>query len=116
MRSKLRVNIAKIFFFFKQKTAYEMAGDRERALEAGMDDYVSKPIRFEELRRAVDRFAPAGLDTASLLDGVGGDRKLFRELVDVFVVDTPKLLARIQRAITRGDAARLKEAAHALKG
>jgi HPt (histidine-containing phosphotransfer) domain-containing protein len=56
------------------------------------------------------------LDAASLLDGVRGDRKLLRELVDVFIIDTPKLLARIQRAITRGDAARLKEAAHALKG
>lgn len=92
-------------------TAHVMSGDRERALEAGMDDYVSKPIRFEELRRAVDRFAPP-----SLLDGVGGDRKLLRELVEVFVADTPKLLARIERAIQRRNARRLKEAAHALKG
>ena len=97
-------------------TAHAMSGDRERAIEAGMDDYVSKPIRFEELRRAVDRFAPEGLNTAALLEGVAGNRKLLRELVDVFVADTPKLLARIERAITRGDAVRLKKAAHALKG
>jgi CheY-like chemotaxis protein len=97
-------------------TAHAMAGDRERALQAGMDDYVSKPIRFEELRRAVQRQAPPGLDTAALVDGVGGDRKLLRELVDVFLSDTPRLLGRVERAIARRDAARLAETAHALKG
>jgi two-component system sensor histidine kinase/response regulator len=97
-------------------TAHAMSADRERALQAGMDDYVSKPIRFEELRRAIERHAPGGLDARALLDGVGGDPKLLRELVDVFLADTPKLLTRVQRAVTQGDAVRLKEAAHALKG
>jgi PAS domain S-box-containing protein len=97
-------------------TAHAMAGDRERALQAGMDDYVSKPIRFEDLRRAIQRQAPEGLDITALLDGVGGDRKLLRELVDLFLADTPKHLARLKRALARGDATRLKEAAHALKG
>jgi CheY-like chemotaxis protein/HPt (histidine-containing phosphotransfer) domain-containing protein len=97
-------------------TAHALTSDRARALEAGMDDYISKPIRFEELRRAVERFAPAGIDASSLLDGVGGDRNLLREMVDVFVTDTPKLVGRIRRAITRNDAERLTGAAHALKG
>jgi PAS domain S-box-containing protein len=97
-------------------TAHAMSGDRDRAIMAGMDDYVSKPIRFEDLRRAIQRHAPAGLDAAALLDGLSGDRKLLRELVDLFLADSSKLLGRVKRAIVRGDTGRLKETAHALKG
>ena len=68
-------------------TAHAMSGDRDRAIQAGMDDYISKPIRFEDLRRAIQRHAPAGLDVAALLEGVSGDRKLLRELVDLFLAD-----------------------------
>lgn len=97
-------------------TAHTMAGDRERTLQAGVDGYIAKPIRVDELVRAVERCAPPPLNHAALLEGVNGNRKLFGELVDVFVADTPKQLARIKRAIARQDAARLKDAAHALKG
>jgi len=97
-------------------TAHAMAGDRERAMQAGMDDYLVKPMRLDDLRRVIRRFAPMPLDTEALLDGVGGDRKLFLELVDLFLADTPKLLAKAERAMVRNDAARLKDAAHALKG
>ena len=97
-------------------TAHAMSGDSERAVQAGMDDYVSKPIRFEELRRTIQRHVPPGIDVAALLDGVGGDRKLLRELVRLFSADAPKLLARAHHAINRSDPDRLKKAAHALKG
>jgi CheY-like chemotaxis protein len=39
-------------------TAHAMKGDRERCIEAGMDDYVSKPIRPEQLLEAIKRFLP----------------------------------------------------------
>ncbi len=39
-------------------TAYAMHGDREKFLEAGMDDYISKPLRIEDLARALNKFMP----------------------------------------------------------
>ena len=40
-------------------TAYGLQGDRERCLEAGMDDYISKPVQLENLAKMLDKYAPA---------------------------------------------------------
>jgi two-component system sensor histidine kinase/response regulator len=112
-------------------TAHAMKGDRERCLAAGMDGYVSKPVRVEELGEAIDavltRTTPATsrgpeVESASLLDldkaltHVAGDAQLLGELVRLFLGDYPRLLADLHTATERGDARKLKIAAHTLKG
>src|SRR5262249_38780862 len=95
----------------------------------GMDGHVAKPIRDKELWRAIDAVVPAdagtlespsepapSLDEASALERVGGNRELLRQLVGVFRDDCARLLADVGEAIRAGDAGKLREAAHTLKG
>jgi PAS domain S-box-containing protein len=113
-------------------TAHAMKGDRERCLAAGMDDYVSKPVRAAELYRALARFAPSdgqagrapepvapsarGLDRAALLARVGGREDRLRAIIRVFLEESSRLLAELREALAGGEASRLKRPAHSLKG
>jgi CheY-like chemotaxis protein len=45
-------------------TANVLAGDRERCIEAGMDDFLSKPIRFSDLAKMLDRYLGDSPDAA----------------------------------------------------
>jgi signal transduction histidine kinase/DNA-binding response OmpR family regulator len=120
-------------------TAHAMKGDRERCLAAGMDDYVSKPIRDEELRAAIRRVArdplvveetmasgpqdtgamrapPGPLDEEAVLARVGGSREVLRGLIKVFYQDCNTLMADLDAAIKAGNAVKVRSAAHTVKG
>ncbi|AFM24655.1 PAS domain S-box protein [Desulfomonile tiedjei] len=113
-------------------TAYAMKGDKEKCLDAGMDGYISKPINAQELFETLEdlfhnetpektvepRSEPENsvVNRTQILDRVGGDETLLKEIVDLFIRDYPRLVSEIRTAIREGDALKLEKGAHALKG
>jgi signal transduction histidine kinase/CheY-like chemotaxis protein len=113
-------------------TALAMNGDKERCLAAGMDGYLSKPIRPQELDEVLDGYlarqngepAHAGeepdiedlIDAVQLFERIDGDRALLAELVELFRADYPGNLRAAQDAVNTQDPGKLRSAAHAMKG
>jgi CheY-like chemotaxis protein len=109
-------------------TAHAIKGDRERCLEAGMDEYVSKPIDSEKLFNAIEKLTgdlgkpdtiegiSTALDQELLLKAFDGDWDFLKEVVDVFLSDYPSLIDDLRRSHKNGDSDTLMRAAHSLKG
>jgi CheY-like chemotaxis protein len=104
-------------------TAHAMTGDRDRCIAAGMDAYVSKPIRarelFEVLYRTMETGGAkplAGLDQAPFVDGFEGDPELMHEIARLFLDDYPARMMEIAEAVARRDASVLERTAHTLRG
>jgi len=106
--------------------------DRKRCLEAGMDEFIAKPIRPGEVFGALARYCAAStaaeepahaegsddtvVDREQALASVDGDTELLQELVELFMEDCPGLLAEIRSAIDAGNVEGLRRSAHTLKG
>lgn len=115
-------------------TAHAMKGDEERCLAAGMDSYLTKPIRTQELASVLDQIGvrkdrseailvlPAekpmanAIDLAAALERLDGDRGLFDELTQLFKEDCPRMLEGLRGAIASHDAKGLEHLAHTLMG
>jgi len=111
-------------------TARSRKEDREHCLAAGMDDFLTKPIRPAELLAAIDRLAPAPgvslpvqpdagepvnlLDPVAVLTACGDDEEALRRMCRTFQTYVPDQLAEVGDAVRGRDAPRLREAAHKL--
>jgi CheY-like chemotaxis protein len=123
-------------------TANAMAGDREKALDAGMNDHVAKPIDVKELFDVLDRWIEVpearreqatstsetptaateglpeipGIDTKAGLARCGGSIAVYRKILDKFRATQADAPQRIRAALEAGDEATAQREAHTLKG
>jgi signal transduction histidine kinase/CheY-like chemotaxis protein len=99
-------------------TAHAMAGDRARCLEAGFDEYLTKPVSLATLMGTLGtlfRDLPT-FDRADALARAGGDASLLEELVAIFLAEIPGWLAELEAAVAAGDAKTVHRVAHTVKG
>ncbi len=115
-------------------TANSLEGDREKCLKAGMDDYVSKPVKPEILQAAINRFAglraverenrevgSAGVIDRNVLAGfremeVEGEESILGKLIDVFIENSPRVIEDARGALSVRMSPQLERSAHTLKG
>ena len=107
-------------------TAHAMKGDRERCLAAGMDGYLSKPVKSQEIEQTLTGLLPAepvplpskpvAWDHSKTLERLGGDESLLQQILVIFLEEYPKHMARLEEAVNSQNPEQLERTAHSLKG
>jgi CheY-like chemotaxis protein len=115
-------------------TAHAMKEDQKRCLDAGMNDYLAKPVQPDQLAEVISRWVPGNdgtpkvqtaakvvkqgldFDGAALLDRLDGDEKCYDEVIALFLQDVPRQIRSLQEAVSRGDITMAERQAHTLKG
>ncbi|MCK5235858.1 MAG: response regulator, partial [Deltaproteobacteria bacterium] len=116
-------------------TANAMKGDRDDCIEAGMDDYIAKPIDPKSLAEMVEKWlselsepdreesslqkppeAEESFSMSILIDRLMGDEEIAKEILDGFIEDMPNQISSMKEALDEGDSSLVQRLAHTIKG
>ena len=122
-------------------TAHAIQGDREHCIEAGMNDYITKPVSPRALMEALEKWLPKEesdnlkpaaeetptmissrqlqipvFDRAGMMARLMDDEILAKKIIAAFLEDTPRQIAVLKKYLDAGDSAGLERQAHSIKG